>query len=110
MFMLAMTRQLVTISIDVGIVVLVLGFLLCLGRLLRGPHLADRALAMDIIAVHLIGMVVLFTLRINSMALFDGILVLSLIGVVGTLAVAQYIARPHVGRRRKRDGPPKSDR
>jgi multicomponent K+:H+ antiporter subunit F len=79
--------------VDFGILVIVLGMFLCIARLLRGPHLADRALAVDTIAIHLIGLVILLTLRLNSLVLFDGALVLSLLGFAGTIAIAQYIVR-----------------
>lgn len=85
-------------AVEVGIVMITVGALLCLFRLVRGPHLADRAIALDTIAIHLIGLVILLTLRINSMMLFDGALVLSLVGFAGTVAVAQYIVRPYFRR------------
>ena len=81
------------VVVDVGIVLVVLGIAGCVYRLVRGPHLADRAMAVDVIAVQLIGLVVLFTLRLDTLVLFDGILVLSLIGFAGTVAMGQYILR-----------------
>jgi multicomponent K+:H+ antiporter subunit F len=87
-------------TVDVGIFAIAAGVVLCTVRLFRGPHLADRAIALDTIAIHLVGFVILLTLRIDSLALFDGALVLSLVGFTGTVAVAQYIIRPH----RRRDG------
>jgi multicomponent K+:H+ antiporter subunit F len=91
---------LVHLAVDFGIVVMVIGISLSIGRLLRGPHLADRALALDTVAIHLIGLVILFTMRLDSLVLMDGVLVLSLLGFAGTIAVAQYIARPHVQKKR----------
>lgn len=101
----AWSARLVMLAVDVGIVTIAVGVLLCIVRLVRGPHLADRAMALDIIAVHLVGLVVLLTLRIDSLVLFDGVLVLSLLGFAGTIAVAQYILRPH----QRRKEPPASD-
>ncbi len=86
-------QSLTTGVIDGGIVLIVLGILLCVYRLVRGPHLADRAMAVDVISVQLIGLVVLFTLRLDNLVLFDGILVLSLLGFAGTVAMGQYIVR-----------------
>ena len=86
-------------TVFVGILVVAAGVLVCTIRLFRGPHLADRAVALDTIAVHLVGFVILMTLRIDSLVLFDGALVLSLVGFTGTVAVAQYIIRPHRRRR-----------
>lgn len=77
------------------IIVVVIGMIMCVYRLLRGPHLADRALAVDVVAIQLIGLVILLTMTLGSLVLFDGILVLSLLGFAGTVAMAQYIGRPH---------------
>lgn len=85
-------------TVDVGIVVIMLGMVLCLYRLVRGPHLADRAVAIDTLSVQLIGMVVLLSIRIDTQTYFDGILILALLGFAGTVAMAQYIARPHIRR------------
>ena len=89
-------------TVEVGILAVSVGVLACVVRLFRGPHLADRAVALDTIALHMCGLVILLTLRIDSLVLFDGALVLSLVGFAGTVAVAQYILRPH--RRRERPG------
>ena len=86
-------------TVFVGVFVVAAGILVCTVRLFRGPHLSDRAVALDTIAVHLVGFVILMTLRIDSLVLFDGALVLSLVGFAGTVAVAQYIIRPHRRRR-----------
>jgi multisubunit Na+/H+ antiporter MnhF subunit len=86
-------------TVEAGILVVALGVVACVVRLFRGPHLADRAVALDTIAVHLVAFVILLTLRSDSLVLFDGALVLSLVGFAGTVAVAQYIIRPHHRRR-----------
>ena len=95
-----MTGTLLEYSVDFGIVVVLTGMIFCLARLLRGPHLADRALAADALITHLVGLVLLFTIRAGTLLLFDGVLVLSLLGFVTTVAAAQYIARPNVRRLR----------
>ena len=84
------------LSLDVTIAVLFAGLLLCLYRMVRGPHLADRALAADTIAIHLVGLILVLCLRSGTLVLLDGAIILSLLGFVGTVAVAQYIARPHL--------------
>jgi len=91
---------LVTFAVDAGIVIIVFGMLLCIYRLIRGPHLADRSIAADTFAIHLIGLVILYTIRTGATNFIDGILVLSLLSFAGTVAVAQYIARPRLLRRR----------
>jgi len=89
-------ESLLTWTIQFAIVVVVGGMFICIFRLLRGPHLADRALAVDVVAIQLIGLVILLTMNLGSLVMFDGILVLSLLGFAGTVAMAQYIGRPHL--------------
>ncbi len=96
-------------TVEVGIVVVAIGVLACLIRMFRGPHLSDRAIALDTLAIQVIGLVILLTLRIDSLVLFDGALVLSLVGFAGTVAVAQYIIRPHRRRRANPDAPVRQD-
>jgi multicomponent K+:H+ antiporter subunit F len=93
-----MTEALVNYSLDFGIVVVLAGMALCLARLMRGPHLADRALSADALITHLAALVLLFTIRSGTLLLFDGVLVLSLLGFVTSVAAAQYIIRPHLRR------------
>lgn len=83
---------------EFAIIVIVIGMFMCVYRLLRGPHVADRALAVDVVAIQLIGLVILLTMTLGSLVLFDGILVLSLLGFAGTVAMAQYIGRPHTAK------------
>jgi len=80
-------------TVDLGIATLCAGMLVCLWRLMRGPHLADRAVALDTLGVQLIGLVLLFSIRFATILFLDGVLVLSLLGFAGTVAIGQYIAR-----------------
>ena len=95
-----MTDALVDYTVDFGIVVVLAGMVFCLVRLLRGPHLADRALSADALITHLAALVLLFTIRLKTLLLFDGVLVLALLGFVTSVAAAQYIIRPHLRRMR----------
>ena len=81
-----------------GIVVIFVAMLLTVYRLTRGPHLADRVVALDTLAILLIGFVILLSLKLQTAAMIDGMLVLSLLGFAGTVAMAQFIARPHINR------------
>ena len=84
-------------AVDISIVVIALGMLMCIYRLLRGPHLADRSLAVETLAVQLIGLVILLSMKFATLMFLDGIMVLSLLGFAGAVAMAQYIGRPHLG-------------
>ncbi|MBI1337701.1 MAG: K+/H+ antiporter subunit F [Phycisphaera sp.] len=92
-------NPIVDAALLVGIVALAGCMLMCVVRTLRGPSLADRALAVDTFAVTLIGMVILLAMRFRVLYFIDGVLVLSLLSFAGTVAMAFYIGRPHVKKR-----------
>lgn len=82
--------------VHAGFVIIFVGMLMCVYRLIRGPHLADRALAVDTLGIQLIGLVLLLSMHIGTLEFIDGVLILSLLSFAGTVAMAQYIARPHL--------------
>ena len=90
------SSRLVIGTVDVGMVVIAASMLMCIFRLIRGPHLADRALAVDTLGTMLIGFVILLTIRLHTLMFFDSVLVLSLLSFAGTVAIAQYIGHPHL--------------
>jgi multicomponent K+:H+ antiporter subunit F len=77
--------------VNLGMLTLVVGMILALYRLLKGPHLADRVLSGDVLALHVVGLVALLTIRMRTLAFFDAALVVAIIGFASTLAFAQYI-------------------
>jgi multicomponent K+:H+ antiporter subunit F len=71
--------------------------LLCSGfRLLRGPALSDRILALDTLYVNTIALLVLFGIQHDTQLLFEAALVVALLGFVGTVALAKYVTRGDV--------------
>jgi len=86
--MLAMVLQ-------IGVGVLVFGILLCLWRMIRGPHLADRVLAGDTMAMLVAGLVIVLAIQMNSAMYYDAALVVSILGFASTVAFAQYIGAKH---------------
>ena len=75
----------------IGVLVLVLGILLCLYRMIKGPHLADRVLAGDTVAMLVAGLVVMLAIKYDSALFYDAALVVAILGFVSTVAFAQYI-------------------
>lgn len=76
---------------QIGVLVLVLGILLCLYRMIKGPHLADRVLAGDTVAMLVAGLVVMLAIKYDSALFYDAALVVAILGFVSTVAFAQYI-------------------
>ena len=64
-------------------------------RLVRGPTLPDRIVAMDLIGVLVIGLIVVLAASTGVRATLDAAIVIALIGFVGTVAYATYVQRGH---------------
>lgn len=79
--------------VDLGILAIGCAILMCLWRVLRGPTLVDRGIAADTVAVQVAGFVILLTVRFETLALFDAVLIVSILGFVSTIAFAQYVGR-----------------
>jgi multicomponent K+:H+ antiporter subunit F len=62
-------------------------------RLLRGPRLPDRILALDTLYVNTIALLVLFGIQNNTQLLFEAALVVALLGFIGTVALSKYVTR-----------------
>jgi multicomponent Na+:H+ antiporter subunit F len=66
---------------------------LCIIRLMRGPSIADRAMALDQITVGVVAIILLYSIHVKDPVYLDAALVVALIGFLGTLAFARYIER-----------------
>lgn len=91
------------LSVQLGVGLLVLSILLCLWRMIRGPHLADRVLAGDTMAMLVAGLVIVLAIKLDSAMFYDAAIVVSVLGFASTVAFAQYI-----GARRKASDDPQT--
>jgi multicomponent K+:H+ antiporter subunit F len=78
---------------NVCLVMLTCSAALCMARLLRGPSVLDRALALDTLSINLIGIITLLCIRDNTAVYFDAALVIAVIGFLSTVAVAKYLLK-----------------
>ncbi len=62
-------------------------------RLLRGPTLPDRVVALDLISVLLLALLALFTVASAVSAYMDAALVLAAVAFLGTVALARFVLR-----------------
>lgn len=70
-----------------------LAMALALYRLLRGPGVADRILALDTLYVNTIAVLVLLGLREGSGIYFEAALVIAMLGFVSTVVLCKYVIR-----------------
>ena len=62
-------------------------------RLVKGPTLPDRIVAIDLFGVLVVGFIVVLAGRSGVRATLDAAIVIALIGFLGTVAYATYVER-----------------
>ena len=81
------------IGIDLALTGLAVAFALALVRAVRGPHVADRALAADLGFYTIVAAIALLALRTGFSEFLDVVLVAILLGFLATVALGALIGR-----------------
>ncbi len=84
------------VALNIGLVVVALAVLLCGWRLLKGPDIPDRILALDTLYMSVVALVILLNLRWDTELLFEAALLVAMMGFVSTVALARYLTRGDV--------------
>ena len=75
---------LVLFAIAIGIAVL---------RIILGPSMPDRVLALDVIGVNLISSIAVTSVMLNTKAFLEVILILGILSYIGTIAYSKFVER-----------------
>ena len=70
-----------------------IAILLAVVRLIRGPSLPDRVVALDLISILVAGITAIYAIETRQAVFLDVAIVLALIGFLGTVAFAHYIEK-----------------
>jgi multicomponent K+:H+ antiporter subunit F len=76
----------------------VLALALSAWRLLRGPGLADRVLALDSLYVNTLALLVLMGIGYGTTLYFEVALVIAMLGFVGTVVLSKFLAQGDIVR------------
>jgi len=68
-------------------------FVLIVVRIIIGPNLANRVIAMDCLSVVAIGIIVTFSILTRQKVYIDVAIILALVSFLGTVAFAYYLQR-----------------
>jgi multicomponent Na+:H+ antiporter subunit F len=78
-----------------ALVTLGVALLFAVTRLVKGPTLPDRIVAMDLVGVLVVALIVVLAASTDVRATLDAAMVIALIGFVGTVGYATYVQRGH---------------
>jgi multicomponent Na+:H+ antiporter subunit F len=79
--------------VQIGFYALIAALAIVFVRLVRGPTLSDRVVALDMIGYNAIGVAALYALLTGHAAFLDAALVLALIAFMATVAFARFVER-----------------
>ena len=90
-FLLTSPDGFVGIAANLTAMMIFLSIILATVRLIRGPSLSDRVVALDLISILLVAFLVVFAFASSVQAYLDAALALAVVGFLGTVAFARLI-------------------
>lgn len=79
--------------IGICFAILCAALLIAFVRLVKGPTVADRVVALDLLAIISVGVIVVYDVATSLPVFLDAAIVLALVGFAGTIAFARYLER-----------------
>jgi multicomponent K+:H+ antiporter subunit F len=83
-------------AINIALILFGAALVLSCWRLLAGPDVLDRVLALDTLYVNALGVVVLLGMKFLTDVYFEVALVMAMLGFVGTVVTARFLSRGDV--------------
>jgi multicomponent Na+:H+ antiporter subunit F len=85
----------ITFSTQFALITLTVALLIAVVRLVTGPTLPDRVVAMDLVGVLVVGLIVVLAASTGVRATLDAAIVIALVAFVATVAYGTYVERGH---------------
>ena len=83
-------------ALGICMLAITVSMLLCLVRLVMGPSIVDRLLALDTLFLNATCLIVVLGIYWASASVFEGALLVAMLGFVSTVALARYFTTGHV--------------
>jgi multicomponent Na+:H+ antiporter subunit F len=85
----------IAFSAQFALITLAVALLIAVVRLVKGPTLPDRVVAMDLVGVLVVGLIVVLAASTGVRATLDAAIVIALVAFVATVAYGTYVERGH---------------
>jgi multicomponent Na+:H+ antiporter subunit F len=83
----------IILGAKIGIYILIGAFILVLIRLIKGPSIPDRVIALDLLAFISLGIILMIMVITGKTQYLDVIIVLSLVLFIASVAIAKYLTK-----------------
>ncbi|TSI08333.1 Na(+)/H(+) antiporter subunit F1 [Lysinibacillus sp. BW-2-10] len=77
----------------IALTLFMISIAILLYRVIAGPTLPDRAIALDTIGVNLISAIAIISIMLQTKAFLEAILILGILSFIGTIAFSKFIER-----------------
>lgn len=77
----------------VSLVLFSIAIVVTLYRIIFGPSVPDRVLAMDMIAINIISGIAVISIILKTKAFIEVILILGILGFISTIALSKFVER-----------------
>lgn len=81
------------IIIAIALVCVSLSMLGLIYRVIKGPSIPDRVIALDALGINLIAVIALISILLDTYAFLEVILLLGILAFIGTVAMAKYLEK-----------------
>jgi len=87
------SSTLIGAAADMVTLLLVVAMILAFIRVVRGPSLPDRVIALDLISTVAVGLIAIYSISTGQLVYLPAAIMLALIAFLGTVALALYIEK-----------------
>lgn len=84
-----------------SLIVLAVSIICTFYRVIKGPSVSDRVVALDSIGIHLISITAVLCVYLRTTAFTEVVLLLGILSFIGTIAFSKFIERGVVIERRR---------
>jgi len=89
-------------AVQAAMVMLLIGMVMVLFRLAKGPGAADRVIAMDLLSVLVVAFLVVLSIHTRETTYMDVAIAYACIAFLGTIALVRFIHRASVQKQHRR--------
>lgn len=81
------------LALSIAFLMVAVAIVLSFIRLIIGPSVPDRILALDTLYINTIALLILLGIHLKSALYFEAALLIAVMGFMGTLALSKYLLR-----------------
>ncbi len=83
----------IKLILNFSLLLISLSILAAIFRIVKGPSIPDKVLALDMLGINIISGVAIYSVLLQTRAFFEVILLIGILSFIGTIALARFLER-----------------